>query len=67
MAGTKLALLSQRLHKQGDLARLLDCSPEQLAVFRFMQKSIDNPTRLKSLSDVIKYIRKYRWECAHCL
>ncbi len=61
MKGTKLSVLSQKLHMPGELGALLNCTAEELAVFRFMQKSVDTPLRIKSLSNMVNYIKKYRY------
>lgn len=60
LTGTRLSLLSQRVHKPGELAQHLGCASEMLSVFRFVQKSMDTPTRIKSLSDMIRYVKLYR-------
>ena len=43
-----------------EVCQLVSCTPIQLAIFRFMQKSVNTPSRLKTMDDVIDYIRKYR-------
>jgi hypothetical protein len=60
LKGVSLNLLSQKLHEPGELRELLQCDMEQAMVFRYMQKSLNTPIRLKRLSDVIRYMTRFR-------
>lgn len=52
-------LLSRKMVFSDEVCQLVSCTPIQLAVFRFMQKSVNTPSRLKTMDDVIDYIRKF--------
>lgn len=60
MTGTKLDLLSKPMVQSVQARQYLSCSGSQLSMFRYMQKSIDCPTRLKSLGDILRYVKNYR-------
>lgn len=53
-------LLSRKMVFSEEVCRLVSCTPIQLAIFRFMQKSVNTPFRLKTMDDIIEYIRNYR-------
>jgi hypothetical protein len=60
LIGTKMDLMARKMVYSREVCQLVSCSPTQLAVFRFMQKSVNTPSRIKTLDDLIAYILKYR-------
>lgn len=54
-------LLSRKMVFSEEVCKLVSCTPVQLAIFRFMQKSVNTPSRLKTMDDIIDYIRKFRY------
>lgn len=53
-------LMARKMVFSREVCRLVSSSPTQLAVFRFMQKSVNTPSRIKTIDDLIAYILKYR-------
>jgi hypothetical protein len=60
LIGTKMDLMARKMVFSREVCQLVSCSATQLAVFRFMQKSVNTPSRIKTLDDLIAYILKYR-------
>lgn len=59
LKGTSIDGLNTKLFRCSDVMNGTNLTPEQLHIFRYLQKSIDTP-RLKTTSDLLRYIAKYR-------
>lgn len=55
VTGTDLTLLATDFHKSSVLEELTGYSERQVSMFQFLQKAMERPTCLKTISDVIMY------------